>query len=222
MGLWDGTAGPGPGPVDGGDAIATEPDSRFALATAAAWAGARGANRIDLRRGPFVYKASLSILRQKAVHLGALAAAVVLAVTIDATMALGRLRQERDQLHAQLRAQTQELFGEPRLDGRQVTTALKRSFKDEMAPIPKATAYDFLGELSRKVPSRDDFKLDIIELDVKPKKVLIRGTLSSAAAVDELQAKLKLIECIEEITQGTITTVSDGAKNFSLTIGTKC
>jgi general secretion pathway protein L len=219
---WDGALGIAPAPVDGEDAAA-EPDSRFALANAAAWAGAGGALRLDLRKGPFVYKASLSILRQKAVHLGALAAAVVLAVTIDATMALGRLRQEREQLNGQLRAQTQELFGEPRLDGHQVAALLKRSFKDEMAPIPKATAYDILGEISRKVPSNDEVaKLDIYELDIKPKKVFIRGTLGSAAAVDELQSKLKTIECFEEITKGPITEVSGGAKNFTLTIGTKC
>jgi Tfp pilus assembly PilM family ATPase len=240
--LWDGVAGPGgagalgsvdgpgtdmaplgqPVDVDGFVDRGGDPDSRFALASAAAWAGAGGARRIDLRRGPFVYKASLSIIRQKAVHLGALAAAVVLAVTIDATMALGRLRQEHEQLSAQLRAQTQELFGAPKDEGRQVVTMLTRNFKEEMAPIPKATAYDLLGEISRKIPSTDDMKLDILELDIKPKKVFIRGTLGSAKAVDDLQAKLKTIDCFEEITKGPINEVSGGAKSFTLTIGTKC
>ena len=57
--------------------------------------------------------------------------------------------------------------------------------------MPKATAYDLLGEISRKVPANEDIKLDIIELDIRPKKVIIRGTVDSAAAVDELQAKLE-------------------------------
>ena len=74
--------------------------------------------------------------------------------TIDTAMALSRLRGERTQLEAQLKAQTMELFGEPRLDGRQVTQALRRSFKDEMAPIPKATAYDLLGEIFRRSGNR--------------------------------------------------------------------
>jgi general secretion pathway protein L len=197
-------------------------DTRFALASAAAWGGAGGARRIDLRRGPFVFKASLSILRQKAVHLGALAAAVVLAVTIDATMALGRLKGEQAQLRAQLRAQTQELFGRPNDDGREVATLLKRSFKDEMAPIPKTTAYDLLGEISRRVPPNTEVKLDVTELDIAPKKVTMRGTVDSAAAVDELQTKLKGIECFEESTKGSIMGVSGGAKSFTLTIPTKC
>jgi general secretion pathway protein L len=208
-------------PTDVG-ADAAGVDTRFALCTAAAWAGARGNKQIDLRKGPFVYKASLSILRQKAAHLGALAAAIIVCITIDATMALGRLRDEREMLQGQLKSQTQELFGEPRLDGRQVATLLRRSFKDEMAPVPKATAYDLLGEISRKAPPNEDIKLDILELDIRPKKVFIRGTVGSAAAVDTLQEKLNGIECFEEITKGPINEVSGGAKSFSLTIASKC
>jgi general secretion pathway protein L len=221
--VWDGSPGAMPLSVDGVEVPAeeVEPDSRFALASAAAWGGAGGARRIDLRRGPFTYKASLSILRQKAVHLGALAAAVVLAVTIDATMALGRLKGEQAQLRSQLRAQTQELFGRPNDDGREVATLLKRSFKDEMAPIPKITAYDLLGEISRRVPPNAEIKLDVTELDIAPKKILMRGTVGSAAAVDELQSKLKGIDCVEDITKGSIME-SGGAKSFTLTIPTKC
>ena len=112
-------------------------DTRFALCTAAAWAGARGSKQIDLRRGPFVYKASLSILRQKAAHLGALAAAMIICITVDATMALARLRGERDQLQAQLKSQTQELFGEPRLDGRQVATLLQAELQGRDGAHPQ-------------------------------------------------------------------------------------
>ena len=184
--------------------------------------GPAATSRSICARGPFVYKASLSILRQKAAHLGALAAAIIVCITIDATMALGRLRDEREMLQGQLKSQTQELFGEPRLNGRQVATLLRKSFKDEMAPVPKATAYDLLGEISRKAPPNEDIKLDILELDIRPKKVFIRGTVGSAAAVDALQEKLRAIECFEEITKGPISEVSGGAKSFSLTIASKC
>ncbi|HEY0714923.1 MAG TPA: pilus assembly protein PilM [Polyangia bacterium] len=229
--VWDGAMGPRPvdaaglgavEPDEEGATATDEPDSRYALAGAAAWAGVRGDRRLDLRRGPFVYKASLSILRQKAVHLAALAAAVILAVTINATMTVSRLRSENDQVRRQLKSQTTELFGKPREDGRNVSDELRRSFKDEMAPIPKATAYDLLGEISRKVPANESIHLDILELDIRPKKVFIKGTVGSAAAVDELQNKLGTIDCFEEITKGSITEVSGGAKNFSLTIATKC
>lgn len=194
---------------------------RFAQALAIAWAGARGSKELDLRRGPFVYRASFSVLRQKAMHLGALAAAVVIAATIDGTMSLSRLTQQQETLQAQLKSATQELFGEPR-DARSVTTLLRRGFKDEMAPLPKATAFDLLDQISRKVPSQERIKLDIQELDIKPKKTTIRGTADSATAIDEMVGRLKEIECYEDIQKGSIKEATGGTKDFTLTIASKC
>jgi general secretion pathway protein L len=219
--VWDGGLSAEMPRVEEEPTLPTSRDTRFALASAVAWAGVRG-NQIDLRRGPFTYKASFSILRQKALHLGALAAAVVLCVTIDATMALARLRGERDQLQDRLKRQTQELFGQPHLEGRGVSAMLKRRFQDEMAPIPKASAYDLLGEISRRVPAAEKIKLDMTELDIRPKKVFIRGTVESAAAVDELQQSLDQSECFDEIVKGFINEVSGGVKSFTLTIASKC
>jgi Tfp pilus assembly PilM family ATPase len=210
-------AGPDPAPV-----LETA-DPRFVLARAIAWSGARGEREIDLRKGPFVYKANFSILRQKAAHLMALAAAVLISVTIDATMKMTRLGSERDKLEAELKAATQELFGAPRYDGREVARLLKRSFKDEMAPLPKATAFDLLEQVSSKMPPAD-IKLDVTDFDVKPKKLSIAGTVGSAAAVDDIVARLKQIECLagDEPSRGPISEVSGGARKFSLTFKSKC
>jgi general secretion pathway protein L len=205
-----------------GAAPAPEPELRFALASAIAWAGARGRKQIDLRRGPFVYKATFSLLRQKAVHLGVLVAALVISITFYASTSLARLNKQKDELQAQLRSATQELFGEPRLDGREVAKLLRRRFVDEMAPLPKLTAYDLMDEISRRLPPHDKVKLDVLELDIRPKKTFIRGTVDSAAAVDEMVTKLKEIDCFEDIKKGSITEVSGGDKNFTLAIDTKC
>jgi general secretion pathway protein L len=196
--------------------------THFTLAAAIAWAGARGGKELDLRRGPFQYKASFSVLRQKAVHLGLLGAAVLVCATIDASMALARLNKQKEQLQAQLRSATTELFGEPRMDARAVATLLKRGFKEDMAPIPKATAFDLMSEISRRLPGADKIKLDITQLDIAPKKATIRGTVDSAAAVDEMVSKLNEIECFEKISKGSITEVSDGSKQFILNINSKC
>ena len=99
---------------------------------------------------------------------------------------------------------------------------MRRGFREEMAPLPKATAFDLLDQISRKVPAADRVKLDVGELDIRPKKTFIKGTVDTAAAVDEMAAKLKEIDCFEEVTKGAITEVSGGAKQFTLTIGSKC
>jgi len=64
--------------------------------------------------------------------------------------------------------------------------------------------------------------INIEDLDIRPKKTSIKGTIDSAAAVDEIVARLKEIECFEDISKGPITEVSGGAKQFSLSIAAKC
>jgi general secretion pathway protein L len=202
----------------------TVSEARYTLAAAIAWAGARGSKEIDLRRGTLQYKPSFSVVRQRARHLAALGAALLLCATVDGTMAMARLNKQKDQLQVQLKTATQELFGEPRMDAKAVSTLLKKGFREDMAPIPKATAFDLLGEISRRMPGSDKIKLDITELDIRPKKTTIRGTVDSAAAVDEMVGRLREIECYsgEEISKGPITEVSGGAKQFLLNINSKC
>lgn len=197
-------------------------DERFALAEAIAWAGARGRREIDLRQGAFVYRASFSILRQRAWHLVGLAAALLVTAGIDGTMALSRLTQERAQLEVELKRATQDLFGSPRMDARQVTAELRKSFKDEMVALPKLTAFDVFDEISKRAPASEALKLEVQQLEIRPKKTFMKGTIASVTAVDEMVSRLKEIECFDEIQKGAITEVSGGGKQFSLTIATRC
>lgn len=220
-------------PVEGGDdgfeiikttrlsASAAEP-SAFALSTAIALAASRGQREIDLRRGPFVFSAGFSILRQKAPHLALLVVAILVAGGFDVFAALSNLNDERKGLDARLKTATQELFGQPRTDAKEVTQLLRKGFKEELAPVPRATAYDLLDQISKKVPSDDEIVLDIAELDIRPKKTFIKGTVDSATAVDEIAEKLKEIDCYEDVTKGTVTEVSGDAKQFTLSVASKC
>ncbi|HET6279505.1 MAG TPA: pilus assembly protein PilM [Polyangia bacterium] len=206
----------------GADQVADLADSSaYALAASIALAGSSGSKEIDLRRGPFLYRASFSILRQRALHIGVLAGALVLAGGLDIGAALSNLGAERRGLDKQLKAATQELFGQPRDDAEAVTQLLKKGFREELAPLPKATAFDLLDQISRRMPAGDKVKLDITELDIRPKKTFIKGTADSASSVDEIAAKLKEIDCYDEVAKGAITEVS-GAKQFSLTVASKC
>jgi general secretion pathway protein L len=214
-------AGPNEDGLDIAAAASDESESH-ALAAAIALAASRGSKEIDFRRGPFVYRASFSVLRQRAGRLAALAAAIVLTAAIDIGEKRSSLGSEKRQLDKQLKAATQELFGQPRDDAPEVTQLLKKGYREDLAPLPKATAYDLLDQISRRVPPADKVKLDIAELEIRPKKTYIKGTVDSAAAVDDMATKLKDIECFEEITKGAITEVSGGAKQFTLTIAAKC
>jgi type IV pilus assembly protein PilM len=207
--------------VAGEEGAAPESDS-YGLAAAIVIAANRGSREIDFRRGPFVYRASFSILRQKGLHIAALAGALLLAGGIDLGARYSGLTAERKALDKDLKTATQELFGQPREDAEAITTLMRRGFREELAPVPKASAFDLLDQISRKVPSADKIKLDIAELDIRPKKTFIKGTVDTAAAVDEMATKLKEIDCFDDVAKGSITEVSGGAKQFTLTISGKC
>ena len=214
--------GPDGQPLEGiGEVDAPEAD-RFVLADAIARTAAAGHKELDLRRGEFQYRASFSVVRQRASHLMVLAASLIVCVGIHATITLRRLSAEQRVLKTQLQVATKELFGAARMEATDVTAALKRSFRDEMAPLPKATAFDLLDSISTHIPPADKVVINIEDLDIRPKKTSIKGTFDSAAAGDEIVARLKEIECFEDISKGPITEVSGGAKQFSLSIAAKC
>jgi type IV pilus assembly protein PilM len=215
--------------VDGGPGEETTAFSRqasessaFALATAIGLAAGRGGRELDLRRGPFLYRASFSVLRQKAPRLVLLGASMLVAAGLDFSASLSNLRSERKTLDARLKTATTEVFGAPRTDAKAVVQTLRKGFKEELAPVPKATAYDLLDQISKKMPPADKIKLDIGELDIKAKKTFIKGTVDSATAVDEIAEKLKEIECYDEVTKGAVTEVSGETKQFTLSVGAKC
>jgi general secretion pathway protein L len=210
--------------VDDDDSPVVEADesSSYALGTAIALAASRGGKEIDLRRGPFLYRASFSVLRQKALHLTVLVVGMLIAISLDVGAALTNLGSERKDLDQQLKTATQELLGQPNDDAKAVTLLVSKGFKEELAPLPKATAFDLLDQISRKVPDDEKIKLDIMELDIRPKKTFLKGTVDSAAAVDEIGAKLKEIECYEDVSKGAITEVSGGGKQFTININSKC
>ena len=207
---------------EGAEVVEADESSPYALATAIALAASRGGKEIDLRRGPFVFRASFSVLRQKAWHLAALVAGMIIAVGLDVGAALTNLGSERKELDQQLKAATTELLGQPNDDAKAVTLMMTRGLKEELAPLPKATAFDLLDQISRKVPDDEKIKLDVMELDIRPKKTFLKGTVDSAAAVDEIGTKLKEIECYEEVSKGAITEVSGGGKQFTISINAKC
>jgi len=237
--------------VAGEEGAAPESDN-YAQAAAIALAASRGSREIDFRRGPFVYRASFSVLRQRALHVAALAGALLIAGSIDVGAKYSQLKAERKALDKDLKTATQELFGQPRDDAEAITQLMKRGGREDLAPIPKATAFDLLDQISRKMPPGvprpeapptpetgkpaeaakpaeaskstpgSGIKLDVSELEIRPKKTFLKGTVDTGAAVDEIAAKLKEIDCFDDVSKGAITEVSGGAKQFTLTIGAKC
>ena len=76
--------------------------------------------------------------------------------------------------------------------------------------------------LSKGIPGGDKVKLDLNRLDIKPGKTYLKGTADSRSAVDDIVTALEKNDCFSQIAKGKISNVSEGKKQFSLTITTKC
>jgi hypothetical protein len=92
----------------------------------------------------------------------------------------------------------------------------------EASPLPKMTAFDELVEISKHLPARSEGKIDVLELEIEPKKVTIKAVADGAQTIETIEKKLKDVDCFGEITSGRVDTVADG-KQFQLTISSgKC
>jgi general secretion pathway protein L len=206
-----------------------------AQALGLALAAAAPVPQVNLRRGDLAYRTDYSYLRGKAGWLAAMVLIILTFAAVNAASSLRGLRKEAEGLEARLKAETIEVFGEARLDGKAVSEELRQGPKGGPPPVPAVTAYDVLDEISRHAPPADKGKLDVLELDIKPKKVYLKATAESAQQVDDLVAALEKIDCFEKVEKGKISSVTarpsgEGAKDdkpaemkqFTLNITSTC
>jgi len=205
------------GPLQLGDSPLLSPEQPVAMpstdwlpaqALGLALAAAAPVPQVNLRRGELAYRTDYSYLRAKAAYLAAAVLVVLTFAAVNAAASLRGLRKEAEALEGRLKQETMELFGDPRLDGKAVSEELKQGPRGGVPPIPTLTAYDVLAEISSHVPAVDKGKLDVQELDIKPKKIYMKGTAESAQQIDELVSALEKIDCFEKVEKGKISSVT--------------
>jgi general secretion pathway protein L len=175
------------------------------VAVGIAIAASSDAPQVSFRRGEFAYRSDFSFVRAKGRHIAVAMLAVVAFGAVNTWASLRGLRKEHDILEAKLKKASVEVFGQERMDPRAISDELKNGPKGlGQLPIPSTTAFDLLADISRGVPPSGKIKLDVQELDVKPKKMALRGTAETAQQVDDLAEALGKIECIEEVQKGKL------------------
>jgi general secretion pathway protein L len=187
----------------------------------------RGAERTelpDLRQRDLAYRGDVSVLRGKLFQIAVSILVLLGLATANGFATLAVLRKEREILEPRLRAASTELFGTPEIDGAAIERRLKMGDKAEGPPIAEKTALDVIDEISRHTPPSTEVRLDVQELEIKPKKTYLKATTDSAASVDALVAGLEKSPCVSAIQKGRISDVGGQAaqKQFTLTIETKC
>ena len=199
------------------------PIDSAAMTIGMAYDAAGGRPMFDLRSGSLAAKMDLSFLRAKAVPLGAAVLFVAAFAAGSAYADLYRLRKAETTLNERLATEREEI---PAFKGKSMTAdeilrANTASNTARSSPLPKASAYDILLEISSKVPAKDKITLDIDKLDISDQKVELSGTVKSPAEIDLLVTALKEIKCFKEPTRGPTTTEGERTQ-FKLTIPAQC
>ncbi len=229
---------------DGWAEVPADQADRVLVAAAIADSVAAGGPQVNFRKGEFAFRSDYSFVRGKVVSLAASVLVVLAFAALNAFASLRGLKREHETLSARLKKESMELFGKELLAG-EVSDELKggsgQKAGTQAPPIPTVTAFDLLDEISKRVPPGDKMKLDILELDIKPKKTFLKATAETAQQVDDLTDALSKIECFEDVQKGKLSSVTGPTppvdpkaqpgdkppappelKQFTLTITTTC
>ncbi|HWM88021.1 MAG TPA: pilus assembly protein PilM, partial [Kofleriaceae bacterium] len=203
------------------------------LAAGVAFEGASGRGAFDLRQGDLSFKADLSFLRAKAMPLAAAAIVVMAFAAISAYANLYKLRKSEAALSKRLALESAEVFGS-QLSARDVLQRVSPQGGAGDNPMPKMTAYDLLLGMNTAIPAKDQVKIDIEELDIKPTKIVVRAVSGTTDTREPLQG-IKLLEdslkkwespgklkCFADFPPPESQPGKDGGRNFTLTIKTPC
>lgn len=178
--------------------------------------------RLDFRRGEFAFKTDTSLFREKARALGVALVAILLFAGVSAYASLYAEEKQHVALERELSRATRRVFGKPITNPHKVSKKVKKGLTGKKSGISTMSAVDVLDIISKKVPARDDVKLDITRMDIKPGKTYLRGTADSRSAVGKIARALEGHSCFSEVSTGRISDVQGDKKQFSLTIKTKC
>lgn len=191
----------------------TGPGARgLVLAAGLARAGAeRQGTGLNLRKGPLARKEQVSLLKRRALYFTWTAVVLLGLLVLGGFLRLSLLRAEEAQLRRRLAHATLQIFDRPMNDPDAVEHKISRALRSRKVtslPIPDASAYALLSEISRRVPPRDKSKLDVTRLYIRPGKVDMTATAKDAKEVETVVEALKKIPCVKKVKQGRVTEVT--------------
>jgi hypothetical protein len=177
----------------------------------------------DLRSGALAVKVDFSFLRAKAVPLGAAVLAIAAFAAGSAYADLYRVRKAEKVLSERFAAEAAELPGPGPHTVDSVLETTAAGGAGQASPMPRASAYDLLLEISAHVPAKDKITLDLESLSIDDAKIDLGGTTKKAEEIDTLVTELRKIECFKNnITRGATDTLANGVQRFKLTIAAQC
>ncbi|MEZ4401704.1 MAG: pilus assembly protein PilM [Kofleriaceae bacterium] len=199
------------GAIDGG-----------ALAVATALDVASGRASFDLRSGPLAFQVDMTFIKTKLMQVGAAALVVLAFAGGSAYAAMKTLRKDEATLTKRVALESAEVFaGKPKTVAELADLTTGTTGGGD-SPMPRMSAYDLLLEINSKLPARDKVTLNVASFEIRDNKVNLEGSAKTPEEVDLLEAALKSIPCIKEVSRGPSKSGKDGEKLFSFATRTEC
>lgn len=210
-------------PAEGHELIPAPQRSELALAYALALRGnATGARapRFNLRRGEFAFKGDFDYLKEKAVPLVAMAAALILMLIASGVVRNAMLSRREKQVDQMLCDTTQRILGACEKNYDRALNLLKGK-ESPAAAVPKVSAVGILSEVTARVP--DSVSVTFDQISVDPERVTLRGEIDSPKSLDQVSSALRGHRCFKEVKEGKMEKTRDGQKlSFRLDVEVSC
>jgi general secretion pathway protein L len=190
-------------------------------------ASGRRRDALNLRRGELAPVSGTSLLREKALTLAMFLVAAMGLLVLNGWVKLSVLRKEQAMLAKELSTRTRHVLGKTMNKPNKVLKRIAklRRKKGAVLPIPRASAFAVLTEISRRTPPKNRLTLDVKKIEIERGRILVKGTAASAGEAEQLKDALKKVKCFETVDLGRTTGVGHGEEKkseFTITIKEQC
>ncbi len=184
----------------------------IALAGGLALIAARGGDRLNFRRGEFVYGRERAGMRRRLVAVGALAAFALAAAGVDWGIRVGLKERRWAEVDASVRSTFSEalpgttIVSEPE----QLQTAIETLTKQRAFLGGKLGVLDVLLALTDAMPP--DSGVAVLDLSIDQDKVRIEAETQSFDWVNKIESAVAKVPVVQTVTVGDAKTTADQSK----------
>jgi len=215
-------AQPLPDPALPGVTVAHEDLQLGSLAIALAMRGHTGnrTSRFNLRRGDQTFQGDFGKVRERAMRLLALAAALFLLYGVRAYAEMALLGKRERQIDDAICAATKQALGKCVKDPTLARAQLAAAGGNVESTIPEQSAVALLAETASRL-SVDGAK--VTEMDVGIDQLQLHGTADSFETVDKVVTALKGYHCFSDVQRGRVQKSRDASEiEFNLSVRNDC
>ncbi len=216
------TAQPLPDPALPGLTVAHEDLQLGSLAIALAMRGHTGnrTSRFNLRRGDQTFQGDFGKVRERAMRLLALAAALFMLYGVRAYAEMALLGKRERQIDDAICAATKQALGKCVRDPTLARAQLVAAGGNVESTIPEQSAVALLAETASRM-GVDGAK--VTEMDVGIDQLQLHGTADSFETVDKVVTALKGYHCFSDVQRGRVQKSRDtSAIEFNLSVRNDC